>query len=185
MTPPSTRRVLQESPRRALAALVVGGALACAGPPATRAAATGAPATGAAAEGAGVVALVGGTVYTSPADAPIADGVLLVEGERIVAVGPRAAVRLPPGATEIDVRGRTVLAGFWNSHVHFLEPKWEGMAEMPAERASALLGEMLTSRGFVHVFDIGSFPPVALPLRARVRSGEVRGPDIRTTHAPF
>ena len=188
--PPLISRLLQESPRRALAALALGAVLACAAPPATRAPATSAAAVGSEAgdapsAGAGVVALVGGIIYRSPSDAPIADGALLIEGERIVAVGPRASVRIPPGATEIDVRGRTVLAGFWNSHVHFLEPQWEGIAEMPAARAAALLGDMFASRGFVHVFDIGSFPAVALPLRDRVRSGEVRGPDIRTTLAPF
>jgi imidazolonepropionase-like amidohydrolase len=47
-------------------------------------------------------ALVGGRVQTSPEAAPIADGVVLVEGGRILAVGPRSEVPLPSGAVVIS-----------------------------------------------------------------------------------
>jgi imidazolonepropionase-like amidohydrolase len=132
-----------------------------------------------------VIALVGGVIYSTPNAAPIADGALVIEGERIVAVGPRAGVRIPAGAVVLDVRGQTVLPGFWNSHVHFIGPKWAGIDTMPAERASDLLRSMFSRFGFVHVFDIGSFPEVTLVLRRRIQSGEVLGPNIQTTLAPF
>jgi imidazolonepropionase-like amidohydrolase len=139
----------------------------------------------AAATGGRVLALVGGVIYSSPDAAPIADGALVIEGERIAGVGPRARIRIPPDAVVIDARGQTVLAGFWNSHVHLVEPKWAGIDSMPAERASDLLRGMFTRFGFVHVFDIASFPEVTLALRRRIRNGEVLGPDIRTTLLPF
>jgi imidazolonepropionase-like amidohydrolase len=139
----------------------------------------------AASSGGRVLALVGGVIFSTPNSAPIADGALVIEGERIVAVGPRARVRIPARAVVIDVRGQTVLPGFWNSHVHFVEPKWAGIDSMPAEQASELLRRMLTRFGFVHVFDIASFPEVTLALRRRIRSGDVLGPDIRTTLVPF
>jgi imidazolonepropionase-like amidohydrolase len=132
-----------------------------------------------------VLALVGGVIYSTPNAAPIADGTLVIEGERIVAVGSRARVPVPAGAVVIDVRGQTVLPGFWNSHVHFVEPKWAGIDSMPAERASDLLRGMFTRFGFVHVFDIASFPEVTLALRRRIQDGEVLGPDIQTTLVPF
>jgi imidazolonepropionase-like amidohydrolase len=139
----------------------------------------------AASSGGRVLALVGGVIYSTPNAAPIADGALVIEGERIVAVGPRTRIRIPGGAVVIDVRGKAVLPGFWNSHVHFVESKWTGIDSMPAERASDLLREMFTRFGFVHVFDVASFPQVTLVLRRRIQSGEVLGPDIQTTLVPF
>jgi imidazolonepropionase-like amidohydrolase len=110
---------------------------------------------------------------------------VLIVGEEITAVGPRSTVEIPAGSTVIDVSGKSVLAAFWNSHVHLTEPKWAGIDTMAAQSASALLTEMFTRFGFVHVIDIGSFPEVTLALRKRIRSGEVLGPDIMTALMPF
>ena len=70
------------------------------------------------------LALVGGTIYTSPTEQPIRDGVVLIDGGKIAAVGRRASVRVPRGTNVIDATGSTITAGFWNSHVHFLERMW-------------------------------------------------------------
>lgn len=131
------------------------------------------------------LALVGGLVYAAPGAAPLEDGVVLVIGEKIAAVGPHSQVNIPAGATVIDVSGKSVLAGFWNSHVHLTEPKWAGIDTMAAPRANILLKEMFTGFGFVHVVDIGSFPDVTLALRERIRTGDLLGPDILTALLPF
>ena len=68
----------------------------------------------------GELALVGGTVYVDPGEI-IRDGVVLVRGERIAAVG--ASLPVPVSARVLDCSGLTVTAGFWNSHVHFFERK--------------------------------------------------------------
>ena len=130
-------------------------------------------------------ALVGGTVYTAPDATPIHNGVVLVQGDRITAVGSRATVRLPAGAEVIDARGLTVLPAFWNSHVHFIEPKWTGIDTADVARADSMLREMFTRFGFAHVFDISSFPEVTLALRRRIRDGQILGPDILTTLMGF
>jgi imidazolonepropionase-like amidohydrolase len=61
--------------------------------------------------GGAIVALVGGTVHPVSA-APIRDGVVLVQGERILAVGPAAEIPVPAGARRIDAAGRHVYPGF-------------------------------------------------------------------------
>ncbi len=48
----------------------------------------------------------------------IADGVLVVEGGRIVAVGPRAEVAVPAGAEVVDVSGLVILPGLVDTHCH-------------------------------------------------------------------
>jgi imidazolonepropionase-like amidohydrolase len=127
-----------------------------------------------------VVALVGGRVQPAP-DAPaIDDGVVLIEGGTIRAVGRRADVAVPSGAVTLDCAGATVSAGFWNSHVHFTQPVWNDAGTAPAEQLAAGLRAMLTSRGFVRVVDTGSYPPNTVALRRRIESGEIPGPAILT-----
>ena len=124
------------------------------------------------------VALVGGRVQPAP-DAPaIADGVVVIEDGKIRAVGPREEVAVPAGATTLDCRGATVSAGFWNSHVHFTQPIWNDAASAPADTLAAALRDMLTSRGFARVVDLGSYPPNTAALRRRIESGEIAGPAI-------
>jgi imidazolonepropionase-like amidohydrolase len=126
------------------------------------------------------LALVGARIYPAPQAQPISDGVVLIENGRIVAVGKKGAVRIPADAETIDCTGRTIVAGFWNSHVHFTEPKWLNAAELPAAQLKAQFQEMLTRYGFTSVVDTASLLPNTVALRKRVESGEVAGPRILT-----
>ncbi len=130
-------------------------------------------------------AYVGGTVIPSPGAPAIEDGVVLVEGDEIVAVGPRSAVRISRRARRIDCTGGTVVAGFWNSHVHFMAPAWDGAAAADAAELEGSLEQMLTRWGFVHVVDIGSDLGNTLALAARVEAGEIVGPSILSAGPPL
>lgn len=50
--------------------------------------------------------------------APIADGVLVVEGGKITAVGARGKVTPPAGAEVIDAKGKVIMPGLVDSHSH-------------------------------------------------------------------
>src|SRR5215469_17164556 len=67
------------------------------------------------------LALVGATIYASPTEEPIRDGVVLIQNGKIAAVGIRGSVRVPEDFQTVDCSGLTIAAGFWNSHVHFFE----------------------------------------------------------------
>jgi imidazolonepropionase-like amidohydrolase len=125
-----------------------------------------------------VTALVGGRVQVAPEATAISDGVVVIRDGLITDVGRRVDVRVPAGATVIDCAGGTVTAGFWNSHVHFMQPVWSEAATAPAERLTAALRAMLTSYGVVRVLDTGSLPANTEALRRRVDSGELPGPSI-------
>ena len=127
------------------------------------------------------LALVGGTIYVSPTEEPIRDGVVLVEGGTIAAVGSRALTQLPRTVQALDCSGLAITAGFWNSHVHFFERKWASVATVPVPELSRQLQDMLTRYGFTSVFDLGSMWENTRRLRDRIESGEVPGPRIRST----
>ncbi|MDX2060412.1 MAG: amidohydrolase family protein [Gemmatimonadales bacterium] len=68
------------------------------------------------------VALVGATVIDGTGAPPVPDATILVEGDSIVAVGPRARIRVPADAKVIDVAGRWILPGFVDLHMHLTFP---------------------------------------------------------------
>ena len=130
-----------------------------------------------------MLALVGGRVQAHPETAAIDDAVVLISGDTIAAVGARSQVGVPTGARVIDCAGATVLAGFWNSHVHFTRAAFRDAASAPSAQLEGALRTMLTSRGVVHAVDTGSFLQDTLALRRRIEAGEVAGPAILTAGA--
>jgi imidazolonepropionase-like amidohydrolase len=131
-----------------------------------------------AAENEGTLALVGGTVYTSPFAGPLHDAVVVVSGGKITAVGARSEVKVTKNVRVISCVGKTVVAGFWNSHVHFIEPVWNNAAGAPAAALEQHMQEMLTRWGFTTVWDLGSEQGNTLALRKRVEAGEIPGPRM-------
>jgi imidazolonepropionase-like amidohydrolase/Tol biopolymer transport system component len=67
---------------------------------------------------AGRVALTGGRIITMRGDEVIENGTVLVEGNRIVSVGPSDTVSVPADARRIDVSGRTIMPGMVDAHWH-------------------------------------------------------------------
>jgi imidazolonepropionase-like amidohydrolase/Tol biopolymer transport system component len=66
----------------------------------------------------GKLALVGGKLVTMKGDEVIADGVIVIDGNRIVAIGPRSEVTIPQDAKQIDVQGHTLIPGLVDVHAH-------------------------------------------------------------------
>jgi Tol biopolymer transport system component/imidazolonepropionase-like amidohydrolase len=66
----------------------------------------------------GTVALVGANVITMRGEEVIRDATILVNGNRITAVGPRSQVQVPSGARTVDVSGRWIMPGIVDVHAH-------------------------------------------------------------------
>jgi imidazolonepropionase-like amidohydrolase len=111
--------------------------------------------------------------------------VIVIQDGRIAAVGPSSSVEIPERAATLDCTGLTITAGFWNSHVHFMERKWANAAEIPAAELTTQIRDMLTRYGFTSVFDTGSVWENTRRIRDRIESGEVPGPRIRSTGEIF
>lgn len=131
------------------------------------------------------LALVHAKIYPSPTEPPITDGTIIVHGDRIDAVGPGTAVKVPPSATVLDCKGFVVTAGFWNSHVHILTPGLLHAEKRSSDDLSSQLEQMFTRWGFTTVFDIASVLDNTNNIRRRIENGEVRGPRVLTVGDPF
>ncbi|HKY91188.1 MAG TPA: amidohydrolase family protein [Nevskiaceae bacterium] len=111
--------------------------------------------------------VVGATLIDGNGAAPIPDSAVVIEGDRVVAAGPAATVRVPPGATFVDARGKFLVPGFWDLHVHVLR---DGRPEA--------YFPVLVAHGIVGVRDMGGrfdFARIAR-LKAEVASGARLGP---------
>ena len=68
----------------------------------------------------GLIALTGARILTmAGADGGVIEnGVLVVQGDRILAVGPADSTTIPAGATRIDASGKTIMPGLVDAHAH-------------------------------------------------------------------
>jgi imidazolonepropionase-like amidohydrolase len=126
----------------------------------------------------GTLAIEHAKIYISP-DAPaIDDGTVLIHDGLIAAVGSQIAI--PADATRVPCDHCVVTAGFWNTHVHFTEPKWSMANWKSASTLNPQLADMFLSRGFTTVIDLGSNPADTFSIRRRIEKGELTGPYIYT-----
>lgn len=131
------------------------------------------------------LALAGGQVVDGYGGPPIRDGVVLIAGERIVAVGPAAEVAIPAGTPVVSTEGMTVLPGLMDMHVHLMivghadyrhwdttyMPRFRDVI-MPAAAKQLLLSGITTVR------DLGARLEDILPVRERIARGEIPGPRV-------
>ncbi len=131
--------------------------------------------------GTGLLAIRDARIYPSPDEPPLERATVVVRDGRVSAVG--TDIPIPPGAQMIPCDHCVVTAGFWNAHVHFTEPKWRFADLKSSVTLSRQLADMLTSRGFTTVVDVGSDLRVTVSLRRRIEAGGLPGPKIYTAGA--
>lgn len=130
-------------------------------------------------------AIVGARVYTTADAAPIDDAVVLIRGDRIEKVGLRRAIVIPAGYRVIDVTGKVVMAGFWNSHVHLTTPVLLRAADTDEASLQRELERDFTRWGFTTVFDLASTTRGANEVVGRIEAGRVKGPRVLSVGEPF
>jgi imidazolonepropionase-like amidohydrolase len=67
---------------------------------------------------AGAVVYEGARLIIGDSSAPIEGGAFLVQNGRITAIGKKESIRVPSGATRVDLNGKTVMPAMNNAHVH-------------------------------------------------------------------
>jgi imidazolonepropionase-like amidohydrolase len=138
-----------------------------------------------------VKALVGGTLIDGYGSTPIRNSVVIIEGERIKAVGQVGRLAIPPGAEVISTEGMSVLPGLWDMHVHLMinghsnyahwdktyPPQMETVI-MPASARQLLMAGVTSAR------DLGAPLKASIAVRDRIRKGEIPGPTLYVS-GPF
>jgi imidazolonepropionase-like amidohydrolase len=109
------------------------------------------------------LAITGATLVDGTGRAAIADSVVIIENERIVASGPRSQVTIPKDARIVDARGKTLLPGLWDMHAHYEQVEW---------------GPVYLAAGVTTVRDVGNEFEFITAVRDRVRQGGAIGPHI-------
>ena len=130
-------------------------------------------------------ALVGGTLIDGFGSHPIANSVVIIEGERISAVGVVGELDIPQGAQVISTEGMTVLPGLWDMHVHLMitghsdYAYWDKVYPpllkdviMPASAHQLLLAGVTSAR------DLGAPLEESLAVRDAINRGDIPGPTM-------
>lgn len=144
-----------------------------------------------------VLALVGGTLIDGFGSTPLRNSVVLVQGERITAVGQVGSLAVPAGAETISTEGMSVLPGLWDMHVHVMinghsdYTHWDKIYPARFEKeimpASAL---QLLMAGVTSARDLGAPLDASINVRNRINRGEIPGATLYVSgpfiqHAPY
>ena len=142
-------------------------------------------------EAQGTKALVGGRLIDGFGGPPIANSVILIEGERISAVGQVGSLAVPAGAEVISTEGMTVLPGLWDMHVHLMivghanYAHWDSV--YPPLFASTIMpaaAKQLLMAGVTSARDLGAPLDVSIEIKNRINRGEIPGPTLYVS-GPF
>ena len=111
--------------------------------------------------------------------------VVLVQGDRVIAVGPASRVTVPRGATVIDLPGHTLLPGLIDCHTHINSADADGgdMSAMRETGAHAAIYGVVNAKktldaGFTTLRDVGATHFADVALRDLINKGVVPGPRL-------
>jgi imidazolonepropionase-like amidohydrolase len=124
------------------------------------------------------VAVRAGRLFDPRTGTNLTNQVILIQGDRIIDVGPADRVRIPQGARVIDLSGATVLPGLIDRHVHLMQD------QQPNEARSAFSGQHYALAdlyaGFTTLQDMGSpFTYATVELRDAINKGVIVGPRLQ------
>jgi imidazolonepropionase-like amidohydrolase len=143
------------------------------------------------------LALVGGTLIDGFGSAPLRNSVVLIQGERIAAVGQVGSLAVPAGAEVVSTEGMSVLPGLWDMHVHLMINGHSDYAHwdkaypsrfekeiMPASARQLLMAGVTSAR------DLGGPLEASVNVRNAINRGDIPGATIYVSgpfvqHAPY
>ena len=134
------------------------------------------------------LALVGGMLLDGYEAPPIHNAAILIDGERIVRVGPAAQVTIPTDYQVVDTSGRVMMPGMIELHAHlillghgnygdwfpWIAKQGPGMLTTVMEIAA----RQLLNAGITSAVDLGAPLKESLDVRDRIAKGTIPGPRM-------
>ena len=132
------------------------------------------------------LALVGGMLLDGYDFPPLHHAVILIEGNRIVKVGRAGEVAIPADAQVIDTRGRVMMPGLIDVHVHLQilghgdYLRWDPWIAKNnlVEKVGEISAKQLLNAGVTSAVDLGGTLKESLQVRDRINRGEIPGPRM-------
>ncbi len=134
------------------------------------------------------LALVGGMLLDGYEAGPLHHAAVLVEGERIVKVGPMASTPIPPDYAVIDTSGRTMMPGMIELHGHLILlghgnygqwfPWIAKQGPTTLTTVMEIAARQLLNAGVTSAVDLGAPLAQSLSVRDRINKGEIPGPRM-------
>lgn len=132
----------------------------------------------------GAVALTGARVIDGTGRTPLENATLLVENGRVTAIGSAATVRVPAGATRVDLAGKTIIPGLINAHGHV---QVEQNSRLPVRDDLLRRLRMYADYGVTTVVSLGASATdeaAGVALRDEQRAGRADGARFYTSGRP-
>jgi imidazolonepropionase-like amidohydrolase len=130
------------------------------------------------------LAIVGGYLIDGFGGPPRPNSVVLVDGDRIAAVGDEGRLAIPQGVRIIDANGYTVMPGLIDVHVHLDilghgdYPTWHDMVRSNYAEVMELSAAQLLAHGVTTARDAGGEISASVRTRDRINRGEIPGPRM-------
>lgn len=124
-----------------------------------------------------VVVVVGGTLVDGTGKEPVANAVIIIEGDKIKEVGQAGKVKIPKEAQKIDASGKWILPGFIDCHIHLTSETsdleyYRDSNSLATLRALQLMNMYLRC-GVTAVRDVGSHVEAMQALLRAQRNGYI------------
>lgn len=134
---------------------------------------------------AATVAITGANVVDIDGGAPVRNAVVVIEDERIAAIGPASTTQVPADATVIDLPGKWLIPGLMNMHVH-LALNLPGASRVYNESHESIALRMLDNAqkslrsGVTTIRLVGSQEGIDFTVKKMIDNGTFEGPRIHT-----
>ncbi len=126
-----------------------------------------------------ITVLKGARIIDGTGNAPIDNGVIVIKGNHIAAVGPVANVKIPKGARVVDVTGRTIMPGMISAHSHL------GLVLEGKNRADSYTRDNVMKSlnqyeqyGVTAIISMGVNRDLIYDIRAEQREGKLGGATV-------
>ena len=123
----------------------------------------------------GPLAIVGARLIDGTGTAPVDDSVVVIQGDRIRAVGSRATVHVPRDAEVVEAKGKVLTPGLVDVHCHINQP--------PEDMKRYWIAQL--QWGVTTMRSAGNDKPETVPLFRQTRNGTLRAPRAYTAGQGF